>query len=299
MSPPLAPPRRWIGIALLLVPLVLAAVLLLTAARVAVPPAAATPGLAPSTGPTGLEVPPPQVTILQPTASRTASLPATSQPRPSQVPTLPSPTVDPECALFHASLDLLLPPVNRASGLTRDFEPDDLESPALAYRNAYIVPIKVRAPVIPPLLKLLGAANEAGMKIMAVSGYRSYEEQAVAYEKWRELYPDRASTISAEPGHSEHQLGTSIDFSTPALQEQYGEVFHTDFFRLAEGRWLYDYSPQYGFTLSYPAWAEQVTGYQWEPWHFRYVGVELAQYLFAEQITLTEYLSRCAPAAGS
>jgi D-alanyl-D-alanine carboxypeptidase len=287
--------------ALLVAPLVLAAILLVSAARLSVPPA---PGGLPSAVPTGFDVPPPQVTILQPSPTAAASPgpgqgQAATEPRPSPVPSLPSPTVDSECALFHANLDLLLPLVNRDSGLTRDFEPADLETPALAYRNAYIVPIKIRAPVIQPLLRLLGAANEAGMKIVAVSGYRSYEEQAVAYEKWRELYPDRAPTISAEPGHSEHQLGTSIDFTTPTLQEQYDEVFHTDFFRFPEGRWLYDYSPQYGFTLSYPAWAEQVTGYQWEPWHFRFVGVELAQHLFAEKITLTEYLARCAPAAGS
>jgi len=240
-------------------------------------------------------MPPPQVTIIPPPAASIASatvlLPsATIQPTPTV-----GPTVDPACVLFNANSDLLLPIVNRDSELSRDFEPPDLITPSLAYRNAYIVPIKIRQLVVEPLRKLFGAANEADLNIIAVSGYRSYEEQAVAYDKWQQRYPNRASTISAPPGHSEHQLGTAIDFSTSTMEEQYGELFHTDFFILPEGRWLYDNSAKFGFVLSYPAWAEKVTGYQWEPWHYRYVGVELAQYLVTYKMTLTEYVKQCAP----
>ncbi len=235
--------------------------------------------------------PPPQVTIIQQT-----TVPALlTLPPAATASLLPTATPNPECALFDVNVDLLLPVVNRNSGLASDFEPPDLETPALAFRNAYIVPIRVRKVVLQPLYDLLAAANEAGLHVIAASAYRSYQEQAVAYETWKRRYPDRAETFSAAPGHSEHQLGTVVDFSTSFMQADYGEVFHTDFFKLAEGRWLYDYSPQYGFTLSYPAWAEQVTGYQWEPWHFRYVGVALAQYLFEKKMTLTEYLGRCAP----
>lgn len=235
-----------------------------------------------------VNAPPPQVSI---------TLAATPTPLPvsTPAPATAAPTADPECALYNANLDLLSPVVNRDAGLSSDFEPPDLETPSLLYRNSYIVPIKIRKAVVQPLKDMLAAANDFGLQIMAVSGYRSYEEQAVAYEKWQRQYPDRASTISAEPGHSEHQLGTAIDFSTSYMEEQYGQFFHTDFFKLPEGRWLYDNSPKYGFTLSYPAWAEQTTGYQWEPWHFRYVGVELAQYLFERQMTLSEYVARCAP----
>ncbi|MBM4422693.1 MAG: M15 family metallopeptidase [Chloroflexi bacterium] len=234
--------------------------------------------------------PPPQVQI---------TFAGTPTPDPALAPipkTTLTATPDPACALYIADSHLLTPIVDRDSALTADYEPLDLETPSLAYRNSYIVPIRIRAEVIQPLKDMLGEANEFGLQIMAVSGYRSYEEQAVAYEKWKRLYPDRADTISAAPGHSEHQLGAAIDFSAPFMEEQYGQLFHTDFFKIDEGRWLYDNSPRFGFTLSYPAWAEQTTGYQWEPWHFRYVGVELAQELVSRKITLAEYLAQCAPA---
>ena len=237
---------------------------------------------------------PPQVRITT-AGTPIPELRATSPQTWTATPLAPTAAIDPECEPYRANLDLLMPVVNRDSGLTRDFEPPDLETPSLLYRNSYIVPIKIRKAVVQPLKDVLAAANDFGLQIIAVSGYRSYEEQAVTYEKWQRLYPDRASTISAEPGHSEHQLGTAIDFSTSYMEEQYGQFFHTDFFKLPEGRWLYDNSPKYGFTLSYPAWAEQTTGYQWEPWHFRYVGVELAQFLFERQMTLSEYIAKCAP----
>ena len=209
------------------------------------------------------------------------------------MPTGPTPTVDPECALYSANSDLLTPIVNRDSGLPPDLEPADLETPRLEFRNAYIVTIQVRQIVLEPLYQLLEAGNAQGLQIIVASGYRSYAEQAVAYESWKKQFPNRADTISAKPGHSEHQLGTAVDFSAAYMQEEYGQVFHTDFYKRPEGWWLYENSYKYGFTLSYPAWAEQVTGYQWEPWHFRYVGVDLAKELFDRELTLTEYINQC------
>jgi LAS superfamily LD-carboxypeptidase LdcB len=232
---------------------------------------------------------PPPIVQITPGLTLSPTSPSASTP----APLAPTPTINPECALFSANTDLLTPIVNRDSGLPPDFEPADLETPHLEFRNAYIVSIRVRQIVLEPLYQLLEAANAQGLQIIAASGYRSYEEQAVAYESWKKEFPDRADTISAKPGHSEHQLGTAIDFSASYMQEEYGQVFHTDFYKKPEGWWLYENSYKYGFTLSYPAWAEQVTGYQWEPWHFRYVGVELATYLFEAKRTLKEYLAGC------
>lgn len=245
--------------------------------------------------PTALaDAPPPGVQITTAGTPAAVGAPPTV-PAGAPTPAAPTAALDPECELYRAGADLLTPVVNRESGLASDFEPPDLETPSLMYRNSYIAPIRIRAAAVQPLKDMLGAANDFGLQIMAVSGYRSYEEQAVAYEKWRRLYPDRASMISAEPGHSEHQLGTAVDFSAPFMEERYGQLFHTDFFKIDEGRWLYDNSAKYGFTLSYPAWAEQATGYQWEPWHFRYVGVELARYLFERKLTVSEYVAGCTP----
>ena len=98
------------------------------------------------------------------------------------------------------------------------------------------------------------------------------------------------------PGHSEHQLGTVVDFSTPYMDDLYSDFFHINFSQTAEGQWLLRQAAYYGFTLSYPPWAIEQTGYAWEPWHFRYVG-SLALELYARNITLTQYLRQCAPQA--
>jgi D-alanyl-D-alanine carboxypeptidase len=127
-----------------------------------------------------------------------------------------------------------------------------------------------------------------------MSGFRSYGEQQLAYENWLKLYPDRAPDFSAVPGHSEHQLGTSVDFSTPYMKDLYDDYFNVNFSSTPEGQWLMKQAAYYGFTLSYPSWATQETGYAWEPWHFRYVGI-LAGELQARNITLTQYLQECAP----
>ena len=247
---------------------------------------------APTATPAPAATLPPPIVQITPGLTPGPASPSASTP----TPLAPSPTVDPECALYSVNPDLLTPIVNRDSGLPSDFEPTDLETPRLEFRNAYIVPIRVRHILLEPLYQLLEAANAQSLQIIAASGYRSYAEQAVAYESWKKEFPDRADTISAKPGHSEHQLGTAIDFSAAYMQAEHGQVFHTDFYKKPEGWWLYENSYKYGFTLSYPAWAEQVTGYQWEPWHFRYVGIELATYLFEAKMTVTEYLARCAPA---
>ena len=217
----------------------------------------------------------------------------TTLPSPTAPPTVAVPTTDPECAQYRNNLDLLAPVVSRDVELDKNFAPPDLETPELAYRNAYVVPVTVRHIVLQPLYDMLNASNDAGMQLMVVSGYRSYAEQKVAYDKWTQLYPDRANGISALPGHSEHQLGLAIDFSTPYMEGLYQNLFHTNFFYTVEGQWLNENAARFGFTLSFPSWGVEQTGFDWEPWHFRYVGVDLAQELSDRRITLTEYIREC------
>lgn len=236
-----------------------------------------------------------------PTATFTAAptgLPAiiatpTTLPSPTAPATVALPTTDPECARYHTNLDLLAPVVGRDVELDRNFVPPDLETPQLAFRNAYVVPVTLRRLALQPLYEMLNASNDAGMQIMVVSGYRSYTEQKVAYDKWTQLYPDRANGISALPGHSEHQLGLAIDFSTPYMEGLYQNLFHTNFFYTVEGQWLNENAAGFGFTLSFPSWGVEQTGFDWEPWHFRYVGVDLAQDLSDRRITLTDYIREC------
>lgn len=243
--------------------------------------------------PSNTPAPTPTFTPVPATAVPTLAATPTNLPSPTAPPTLAVPTTDPECVLYQANLDLLTPIVTRDIEVSRDFIPTNLETPSLAYRNSYIVPIQLRDIVIGPLKAMLEASNQAGLQITAVSGYRSWSEQQIAFEKWNQLYPDRAASFSAQPGHSEHQLGTAVDFSTPYMESLYDNLFHTNFYYTPEGQWLNDNAASFGFTLSYPSWAVDETGYEWEPWHYRYVGVQLAQELSERRLTLIGYMVGC------
>ena len=133
-----------------------------------------------------------------------------------------------------------------------------------------------------------------GLQPQIISGYRSYSSQVIAWNKWLEEYPDRASIVSAPPGHSEHQLGTTIDFGSPELATIVGDdevEFHTSFYLTREGRWLAENAYKYGFTLSFTVENSAISGLYYEPWHFRYIGSKLARYLERNDISLIEYLS--------
>jgi D-alanyl-D-alanine carboxypeptidase len=197
------------------------------------------------------------------------------------------------CASYGQVPPDLLTYVSKDQGLARDFRPADLAIVPLAPKNQAFQPIPLRRGVHQPLLAMLDAMNQAGLSVWVMSGYRSYGDQQLAYEKWQQLYPDRAPDISAVPGHSEHQLGTAVDFSTPYMDNLFGDFFNVRFSNTPEGQWLSQQAANYGFTLSYPSGATQITGYAWEPWHFRYVGT-LALELVRRNVTLTQYLQACA-----
>ena len=97
---------------------------------------------------------------------------------------------------------------------------------------------------------------------------------------------EEAARVSAKPGHSEHQLGTTIDFTTPRVDYDLVESFGAT----PEGQWLAQNAGRFGFVMSYPQDKEQVTGYAYEPWHFRYVGVDVAAAVAESRLTLYEYL---------
>jgi D-alanyl-D-alanine carboxypeptidase len=240
---------------------------------------------------------PPVAATRAPTATATPEIPPTEAPTLTPTP-LPAATQTAiyaaACAMYNQVPPDLLAYVDRDTALGQDFEPEDLAVVPLDARNVAFRPIPLRQSVHRPLLDMLDAMNQAGLSVWVMSGYRSYGEQQLAYEKWQKLYPDRAVDISAVPGHSEHQLGTAIDFSTPYMDDLYNDFFHVNFSQTAEGQWLLKQAAYYGFTLSYPPWAVEQTSYAWEPWHFRYVGI-LAQDLYARNITLTQYLQTCRP----
>lgn len=133
------------------------------------------------------------------------------------------------------------------------------------------------------LEKMFAAAKKDGVKLGAFSGYRSYSNQKAAYAKYKD---DR---ISARPGHSEHQTGLAMDIvAAKNVSKDGGTVLVESFGKSIEGKWLAKNAHQYGFIIRYPKGKEKITGYNYEPWHVRYVGKETASKLHAKGWTLEE-----------
>lgn len=132
------------------------------------------------------------------------------------------------------------------------------------------------------LTKLQKAAVAAGHSMPLISGFRSYSRQQTIYNNYVAIDgAAKADTYSAKPGHSEHQTGLAFDVGE--INDNYGST--------PAGTWLKYHAHLYGFIIRYPEGKQHITGYKYEPWHIRYVGVEHATVIFNKQITLEEYLN--------
>ena len=178
--------------------------------------------------------------------------------------------------------------------------PDDLEDVG----DGYV--LRRRAAVA--FRSLQSAAREAGHSIVAVSGYRSREQQARTFALWvkRHLARSRGELthaeaaeevgeFSAHAGHSEHQLGTTVDVSIPGTWPFNRQHELSAFSVSCAGKWVRENAPRFGFTLTYPYGRERVTCSNPEPWHLRYVGATLASELAARGLTLEEWFRRRNP----
>lgn len=133
----------------------------------------------------------------------------------------------------------------------------------------------IHAQVWPYLKKLLDAARADGIELLVASAFRSFDTQASLKSEYKVIYgAGTANQFSADQGYSEHQLGTSVDFTTLAVGGMFSK-FKSD----PAYPWLKDNAHKYGFVLSYP---EGNTYYKFEPWHWRFVGVSLAEFLHRE-----------------
>ncbi|EFM10624.1 peptidase M15B and M15C DD-carboxypeptidase VanY/endolysin [Paenibacillus curdlanolyticus YK9] len=147
------------------------------------------------------------------------------------------------------------------------------------------------------LEKLFAAAKKDKMELYAYSGYRSYTTQELVYQRnVKRLGKEEADRVSAIPGHSEHQTGLTMDITSKALMDIYSKnkdksPLIKDFGQDPEGIWLKEHAHEYGFIMSYPEDKEAVTGYSYEPWHYRYVGVEAAANMHEAGQTLGEYVA--------
>ena len=132
--------------------------------------------------------------------------------------------------------------------------------------------VQLHSDVIPFLTNMLENALSSGHTLLIASSYRSFSEQAYLKSQYRVTYGTGANKFSADQGYSEHQLGTTVDLTTSDLGGLSSQFEKTD-----EYKWLLENAHRYGFVLSYP---KENTYYVFEPWHWRFVGVELATRIY-------------------
>ena len=150
---------------------------------------------------------------------------------------------------------------------------------------------KVRRSVIDDLEAMTTAARRAGKAIAVRSAYRSYDDQKRTFAYWVRV-SGRAAALrsSARPGHSEHQLGTTIDFRSASSAKAPWD--YADWATTGPGTWMKNNAWKYGFVMSYPKGKSSITCYTYEPWHYRYVGRDLAKRIHDSGLTIREYLWR-------
>ncbi len=176
--------------------------------------------------------------------------------------------------------------VNREYAITADYVPNDLVKPDVRKTNSDIT---MRADAAHALEEMFAAAKEEmGYDLVAVSGYRSYGQQASIHErKVKAVGKKAALRVSAPAGCSEHQLGLAMDIGTrknTSLTESFGST--------PEGIWVAKNAHRFGFIIRYKAEWEEITGYAYEPWHIRYVGVEHAERIYELDIPLEYYIAQ-------
>lgn len=131
-------------------------------------------------------------------------------------------------------------------------------------------------------LKMCVEAERNGYYIKAVSTYRSYNYQDKLYNNYcKEKGIEYADMCSARAGHSEHQTGLAVDISDISLN-------YDDFGNTKEFKWIKDNAHKFGFILRYPDNKTHITGFKYEPWHYRYVGIDIATYIYENNLTLEE-----------
>lgn len=173
--------------------------------------------------------------------------------------------------------------VNKNNVLPNNYVPNDLRliNTRYAYDNKYL---REEAAINFENLSL--DASLLGYRIIATSAFRDYEYQGKLFNDYVSSKGlNYALLCSAKPGHSEHQTGLSVDVE--GSNKDYDE-----FEKAIEFNWMKENAHKYGFILRYPKGKEHITGFKYEPWHYRYVGVKHATKIYTENITLEEYLKK-------
>lgn len=174
------------------------------------------------------------------------------------------------------STDML---VNKFHVLSDNFEPDDLINVPKEYTDdEEFVANKI---AVNALIQMFEAAKVDGLEMVVNSAYRSYDDQVEISEFYRKWYGDNyVNKYVARPGYSEHQTGLAFDIGSSSVN-----VFADS----NEYKWMQENAYKYGFIMRFYKKAEVITGFKSEPWHYRYVGKEIAKYIYEHNITYEEY----------
>ncbi len=192
-------------------------------------------------------------------------------------------------------LDSITVFINKEYSLPKDYKPKDMVVPKVLFNlNYYDERMLMRPEAAKALEDLFNAAAQEGYTLYGVSAFRSYERQKKIFLN-NIVKKGKTHTLlySAVPGTSEHQTGLAIDISTKSL----GYRLIDGFADTKEGTWVANNAHKFGYIIRYPKDKIDVTGYAYEPWHIRYVGKDLANYLYNNNLTLDEYFNYT-PSAG-
>jgi LAS superfamily LD-carboxypeptidase LdcB len=190
--------------------------------------------------------------------------------------------------LIVKNTDDILVLANKERNLPSDYKPEDLVIPNVRFPFEEDLEKKyLRKDAAYALEELFREADNDGIYLFAISGYRSYKTQKMLFDnKVNKVGIDAANLLVAYPGQSEHQTGLAIDVSAQSV----GFTLEESFGQAEEGQWLQENAHNFGFIIRYQKETTDITGYSYEPWHIRYVGKEAAKEIFEKNITLEEYL---------
>jgi zinc D-Ala-D-Ala carboxypeptidase len=185
----------------------------------------------------------------------------------------------------------ILSMVNKEFTLPENYEPSDLVTPNVefSFGDSDVPQRYLRQEAAKALEELFTLAEADEIEIFAVSGYRSYSrQQGIFNVEKTDKGEEQALHAVALPGQSEHQTGLAMDVSSRSVNleitEEFGET--------KEGKWVRENAHKAGFIIRYPKGKESITGYQYEPWHLRYVGKEQAAVIYKNDLTLEEYFKK-------
>ncbi|SHJ63261.1 D-alanyl-D-alanine carboxypeptidase [Dethiosulfatibacter aminovorans DSM 17477] len=195
-----------------------------------------------------------------------------------------SETIDDEGIITNPeALDMV---VNKQRTLPSDYVPEDLVKVEVETCLPNEEINQLREVASDALTRMFEGAEADGFTLVARSGYRSYNTQTALYNGYVSRHgQEYADKYSALPGQSEHQSGLAMDITAQSVGLQLEDYFgDTD-----EGKWVSEHAHEYGFIIRYPLGMEDITGYLYEPWHLRYLGVDLATEVYESGLTLEEY----------